>query len=207
MKFFLPKQSDFFHSFQELSDCFMEITDLFYDFSQTFTDSERFASEAKEIEKRADNIAHKIISELNKTFITPIDREDIYLLAHEFDDLIDLIESVLHDIYMYEINKKFEAAIVFGSLFKKCAEYLDKLFQCLKQGKYTQEVMDLKIKIHDLEDQGDDVYTESMKILFQKSTDPIETIKMKYVLENLENTMDKCQRVSDIIEGIIIKSV
>jgi len=207
MKFFLPKQSDFFNSFRELSGCFTEITDLFYDFSQEFSDFEQFASKAKGIEKKADSIAHKIIDGLNRTFITPIDREDIYLLAHEFDDLIDLIESVMHDIYVYEITQKFSAAVEFGVLFKECAVCLDGLLQCLQKPKYTAEVMNFKIKIHEMEDQGDAVYTESMRKLFKESTDPIATIKMKYILENLENTLDKCQRVSDIIEGIIIKSV
>lgn len=206
MKFFLPKQSEFFTSFGELGDCFAEITNLFYDFTQKFSDFEEVATKARDIEKKADSIAHAIIDSLNRTFITPIDREDIYLLAHEFDDLVDLMENIMRDIYVYEVTEKFDAAVEFAVLFKESAGHLNGLIQCLQKSKYTEEMMNLKIKIHELEDQGDAIYTENMRKLFKESTDPIVTIKMKYILENLEDAMDKCQKVSDIIEGIIIKS-
>jgi len=206
MKFFLPKQSEFFNSFKELGGCFIEITDLFHNFSHKFSDFEAVAKQAGDIEKRADVVAHSIIDGLNRTFVTPIDREDIYLLAHEFDDLVDLVENVIRDIYVYEVTEKFDAAVEFAILFKASAVYLNDLIACLQESKYTDKVVSLKIKIHELEDRGDTIYMENMRKLFKESTDPIVTIKMKYLLEGLENAMDKCQRVSDIIEGIIIKS-
>lgn len=206
MRIFLPKQSEFFVLFKEIDDCLTEITDLFYEFSEKYTDFEGYAKKAKEIEKKADSKTHNIIDNLNKTFITPIDREDIYLLAHEFDDVIDLIESVVHYIYVYEVTEKFGAVNEFAVLFKEVAGYLGDLLQCLQKPKYTPEVMDLKIKIHEAEDRGDNIYTKYLKQLFQESNNPVYMMKMKDVLENLENAMDKCQRVSDIIEGIIVKS-
>lgn len=206
MRLFLPKQSVFFNLFKDLNSCLIEITNLFYDFSQKFSDFEEFAVKAKEIEKKADSKTHAIINALNKTFVTPIDREDIYLLAHEFDDVIDLIENVMHNIYIYEVTQKFDLAVEFSALFKEVAVYFEDLLQCLQKPKYTEKLMDLIIKIHNLEDKGDVIFIEAMRKLFKESTDPIMTIKMKDIFENLENAMDKCQRVSDIIEGIIVKS-
>jgi len=108
MKFFLPKQLIFFDMLKKLCEHIKEISLLFTELTNapSFDDIETFTQRAKEIENKADSIAHEIIDELNKTFITPIDREDIYALTHEIDDIIDLIENAINNIKLYKIKEK-----------------------------------------------------------------------------------------------------
>lgn len=206
MKFFLPKQLIFFDLLRQLNNYSKEIALLFEKFVASFEDFEKYSQQAKEIEHKADTKTHEIINKLNKTFITPFDREDIYLLTHELDDIVDLIENVIHNIDLYQIRKKKSAIDKFAKLITEASVSLGKLIDNLQEQKYTPYFNELMINLHDLEDQGDLVFQEAISRLFKEEKDPILVIKWKEILENLEMTMDKYQRVSDVIEGIIVKS-
>src|SRR5437870_884047 len=107
MNFFLPKQSVFFDDLNLLNSHLQRIVKLFAQFAAEFKDFDVYAKKAKEIEHDGDAKTHEIIDNLNKTFITPIDREDIYLLSHQLDDIIDLVENVINNIKLYGITSKF----------------------------------------------------------------------------------------------------
>lgn len=206
MKFFLPKQMVFFDLLKELNGYKREMAILFAEFVDNFNDFEKYAGKAKEIEHRADDKAHEIIKLLNKTFVTPLDREDIYLLTKELDDIIDYIENVIHNIQLYGITEKKEAVNDFKRLILEASEVMEKLMSQLQKQKHTTEVNGLIIKIHGLEDQGDLVYQKAISRLFREEKDPVAIIKWKDIFGNLEKIMDKFQAVSDTIEGIIIKA-
>jgi len=106
MKFILPKEPAFYEHFLEMSACLSDITSVFQESTAKFRDFDHYWHRSKEIEHKADSIAHEIINLLNKSFITPFDREDIYQLIHEFDDIIDLLENTIHNIYLYEVPEK-----------------------------------------------------------------------------------------------------
>lgn len=206
MKFFLPKQFIFFDLLKDLNDCVKEIACLFAEFVDNFNDFEKYAEQAKEIEHRADEKAHEIVKRLNKTFVTPLDREDIYLLSKELDDIIDYIENVIHNIQLYGITEKKESMNDFKRLISETSEELSKLMSQLRKQKHTTELNGSIIKIHGLEDQGDLVYQKAISQLFREEKDPVAIIKWKDILGNLEKIMDKFQEVSNTIEGIIIKA-
>ncbi len=206
MKSFLPKHAIFFELFLDLNKSLSEIVALAKEFSHNFNNFEDYWVRAQEIEHQGDIKTHEIISKLNKSFITPFDREDIYLLAHELDDIIDLIEFVIHNIHLYGITNRVPAIDKFIVIIDKASVHLEALLVCLEKQKYTDELTDLKIKIHELEDEGDMLYNNSISELFRSSSDPIYILKMKDILSGLENIMDKFQKVGDIIEGIIVKS-
>jgi len=203
MKFFLPKQPIFFELLSKLANLTKEIALLFKEFTDSFTNFSDYSKRAKEIEHQADETTHKIIDQLNKTFVTPIDREDIYLLAHKIDDIIDLIENVVHNIELFKIEKGREELVIFAGLFLEAAKHLNELINCLQN---HGEINSLTIKLHSLEDQGDLVFQEAIKRLFEEPNEPILVIKWKDILENLEIIMDKYQEISDVVEGIIVKS-
>lgn len=206
MNFFSPKKEIFFDLFKDGSAILNEMVALFVEFGKNFNDFENYARRAKDIEHKGDMKIHEIIALLNKTFITPFDREDIYLLAHELDDIIDLIENVIRNVYLYRMTKKINAWESFTPLIQEAAENLENLLEHFRKQKYTAELKDAVVKIHELEDKGDAVFGESISRLFSEERDPIEVVKKKDILEGLENILDKCQRVSDIIEGIVVKS-
>lgn len=207
MKFFLPKQPAFSKYFKQLSQLTKDIADLFAEFSKTLNDLQHYSKKAKEIEDQADKITHEIIIELNQTFITPFDREDIYALAHEMDDLVDLIDNAIHYIDIYELTEKKYSIDEFGRLIQLAAHNLDMLIEeCFLKEKYTDKANSLIIEIHKAEDEADKIYHHSLKQLFKEEKDPITIIKWKDIIENLEAIADKFQEVSITLEGIIVKS-
>lgn len=207
MSLFFPKQPIFFDLFQDLNKSIQAVANLFQEFAEKGSqDAEEYAKRAKEIEKDADHKTHAIISKLNKTFITPFDREDIYLLAHEIDDIVDLIECVMMNIHIYHIIEEIPAVREFAPLMVEASHYMEKLIHALQGQKYTKELSDAKIMIHELEDKADIVFTKSISNLLRDETNAMKALKEKDILEGLEHVMDKFQSVSDIIEGIVVKS-
>ncbi|MBC7361620.1 MAG: DUF47 domain-containing protein [Candidatus Aminicenantes bacterium] len=207
MKFLLPKEPAFARHFSELSECLSEITDVFYDFSKNFDYSAQYWEKAKQVEHKADHIAHQIIKLLNQCFITPFDREDIYKLVHEIDDIIDLIENAIHNVYLYNLNEKKYFIDEFATFSKEATEKLNLLIaEIFRSQKYTPHIGELIRSIHDLEDKGDVVYARSLQKLFSEEKDPISIMKWKDVLFVLETIMDVYQRVSNTVEGIVVKS-
>ncbi len=201
-----PKQPDFFNLFDEIVSIQSEMVELFLRFSGRFEDFQSFAEKAKEIEKRGDKKTHEVINLLNGSFITPFDREDIYNLAHELDDIIDLIENVMHNCQLYGVKQKISSMPEFAGLMQKATKALSEMMVCLRKQKNSTALSEQKILIHDLEDQGDELFAKSISELFAKEQNVVELIKVKDILVNMENVMDHFQKVSDIIEGIVVKS-
>lgn len=205
MSFFLPKQPVFFKLFNELHGSLSGLVALFKELTENFSNFDEFAKRAEAIEHQGDETTHKIIDTLNKTFITPIDREDIYQLANEMDDIVDLLEDVINNIRLYKITQPLSVFREFAELMRQATGQLSGMLACLEKGKYTKQLAETKIKIHELEDRADKLFENSISELFNNHTDPISVIKHKDLLEGLENIMDKFQKVTDVIEGIIVK--
>jgi predicted phosphate transport protein (TIGR00153 family) len=206
MKFLLPKEPAFSESFQKMSAALSEVTVVFQEFARDFKDCEAYWRRTKSIEHKADEIAHGIISLINKSFITPFDREDIYQLVHEFDDIIDLIENTVHNIYLYEVCDKKPFVDEFAVLIGRAMIALNRLVaEVFIQQKYTEPMWKLIRELHDLEDEGDMIFQRSIRLLFQEEKDPIAVIKWKDILNTLEHIMDVFQNMSNTVEGIVVK--
>ncbi len=206
LNFFLPKQPEFFVYFDEYGDCLNEMANLFKKFTHNFNNFEEYFEEARVIEHEGDKICRKIIDKLNRTIITPFDREDIHLIARKTDRLIDLTENVIRNIYFYKPKEKIEAVTEFSDLICRATMNTTKLLKLLKKMKYTSEVKKLVMENHKLEDRGDLVFKKSIVKLFEDEKDPANIIKWKDILENMESIMDRCKNLSNVIEGVIIKS-
>lgn len=207
MKFFLPQQPIFFDHFRQLNGCIKETTSLLSEFAATFRDFELFFSRAKEIEHRADDTTHTIIQSLNKTFITPFDREDIYALAQRMDDVIDTIERVIQNFFIYQITAKREGVDEFVVLAMKASNALDQLIaECFTKQRMTAETRHCIIRLHDLEDDGDVLFQKYIRRLFTDESDPLLVVKWKDIYYNLEDIMDTFQQVSDTLESIMVKT-
>ncbi len=143
---------------------------------------------------------------MNKTFITPFDREDIYCLASELDDIVDKIENVIHNIVIYEINPQEEFIAGFAEIIVKDAEFMAKLIELLKTQKYSVSFRELVVKIHSLEDDGDELFINVLKSLFSNGQDAVTIIKLKDIAEDLEKVTDRFQTASFTIENIFVKN-
>lgn len=208
LNFLLPKQPAFFNLFIKQSQEILVIAKLLNNLPtiQNEFELKNFINQAKEIEHQADDLTHEIISRLNKTFVTPFDREDIYNLTEEFDDIIDKIENVIHNLEIYQVNPREKFIYEFSEIILKDAQYLVELTSMLKQQKYSESFKELIFKIHSLEDEGDALFMETLKNLFANSQDAIKIIKLKDILEDLERVVDKFQTASNTFESILVKS-
>ena len=206
MKFLLPKEPAFRENFEAMSCCLREITAVFQEFVDKYRDFDLTWQRSKEIEHKADTITHNIINLLNRSFITPFDREDIYELIHEFDDIIDLLENTIHNIYLYEVPVKKPFMDEFSVLIGKATTALTALIdQTFEHQKLTEPISKLIREIHDLEDEGDNVYHRELRNLLNGEKDPILIIKWKDILGTVERIMDVYQNLSNTIEGIVVK--
>ena len=197
----------------EIFDLFVESAQYFYQgalmMDEVMLDYSKAADKVKEVvdlEHAADAVNDKIIDKLNLTFITPIDREDIYALANGLDDGVDNLQGTLQRIVMYRTGKAMSGAVTLTKLLIESTEEIIRAFSLLKNIRKNQaQILEATHKIGRLESEGDRVYRHEVAYLFDKEKDPIELIKWKDILENLENTLDHCEKIADMLRGVVMK--
>ena len=203
---FNQKDTEYFDLFVESARYFyngaLMMDEIMLDYSKA-TDKVR---EIMELEHEADAVNDKIIDKLNTTFITPIDREDIYAIANGLDDGVDILQGTLQRIVMYKAGKAMSGAVSLTKLIIESTEEIIKALTMLKDIRKNQaQILDATHKIAKLESEGDRVYRHEVAYLFDKEKDPIELIKWKDILENLEDTLDHCEKIGDMLRGVVMK--
>lgn len=164
-----------------------------------------FSDEMKKFETKGDEFIHEIIKELNHTFITPIEREDILALAMSMDDVLDGLESTAAMFEMYSITEADEYMLKFVNAIQSCTDEIVKAIDLLSVKK-LQAIRAHAIQIKELETVCDGVLRQSIKHIFTIEKDPIRLIKIKEIYENLEDIADFCQDVANTLETIIMKN-
>ena len=203
MKFF-PKEIDFFEIFDKTSLNITKAASQLVDFMENFDNPEVRAKEIHEIEQDSDMLTHDIMKKLNKTFITPIDREDLYALASRMDDVIDLIWAVADRISVFKWKEPMPEAIVMSKDILTTAEVMHKAVKKLKEKNYAH-VQEYCIEINRLENRVDRGFRDALGKLFDEVKDPILIIKWKEIYEHLEDASDRCEDVANVLEAIVLK--
>lgn len=148
-------------------------------------------------------MTHDLFTKLNKTFIVPIDREDIHALSSKIDDVMDLIESIARRMVLFKIKETSEPATQLAQILSRSTAEVTAAVSQLQNG---MKVMEHCIEINRLENEADHIYHVALGKLFETETDPINLIKWKELLEELENSLDKCEDVANVIESIVVKN-
>ncbi len=204
LKRFLPKQEKFYDLLNEMASKILDGTKLM---NEMVIDNERhpeYSSKIHLIENECDDLTHHIIGELNETFITPIDREDIYELANSLDNIIDVIDAIASRYNIYKIQNPMPYGPQLAGILLRQVETL---CEVIKELKNSHNIFEKLVLIRNLETQGDIVFREALAALFDEEKDAINLIKKKETLENIERAVDKCQTATIVIEGILIKNV
>jgi uncharacterized protein Yka (UPF0111/DUF47 family) len=200
---------NYFDAFEEQVDIASEEAEVLIEAIENFKSAEdlkELLEKAHEIEKRGDDVNHKIRVSVAADFITPIDREDIYALANGLDDGVDYLQGTLQRIVMYRTGKAMSGAVTMTKLLIEATEQTIRAFSLLKDIRKNQAaILDATHKIAQIESEGDRVYRHEIAYLFDKEKDPIELIKWKDILEKLEDTLDHCEKLSDMIRGVVMK--
>ncbi len=160
------------------------------------------ADEIKEVEHKCDFLTHEVIQRLHKTFVTPLDREDIHSLARSLDDVIDAIDDSAGVIRLYQISKVRSDARDLSRIIKASTEQVVSAMKALgkKQGISTAAV-----EINRLENEADRAHQTALRRLFEEEKDPIQIIKWKEILDFLEAATDRCEDVANVLEGVVVK--
>ncbi len=199
-----PKEIDFFEIFDRTSLNITKAASLMVDLMESFDNLEARAKEIHEIEQDSDMLTHDIMKKLNKTFITPIDREDLYALASRMDDVIDLIWAVVDRIAVFKIKESTPEAISMSKDLLTTAEVMHKAIKKLKEKNYSH-VQEFCIEINRLENRIDRGFRDALGRLFDEVKDPVLIIKWKEVYEHLEDASDRCEDVANVLEAIVLK--
>ena len=167
---------------------------------------EQMLSQMHEIEHCADVKKHEMNEALAKAFVTPVDREDLDMLSHQLDDVVDLIEEVLQKFYIYDIKEIDAPAIDFAKNIVVSCDILCNIMNEFENFKKSKELRTLIIKLNDVEEECDKLYLTSMRALTKKSTDVLETVSWRKIYESLEACADACEHVSECVGSVIMKN-
>jgi predicted phosphate transport protein (TIGR00153 family) len=201
---FFPKETDFFRMFEKAALNLGKGAALLVEMMENFPDAEVKAKQIYEAEQDGDMLTHEVMRELNKTFLTPVDREDIHALVSNIDDILDLIWAVADRTILFKLSSSTAEAIELSKILLSTTEIITKSVISLKGKKYPY-VQEFCIEINRLENHGDSVFRAALAKMFDEIKDPILIIKWKEVYEHLEEALDKCEDVADILESIVIK--
>ena len=203
-----PKEPKFFLLFKQLSAVLLTASDLLIDCMKAESHEQQveYYKKIKDQERLGDKISHEIFDELNSTFITPFDREDVHDLATFLDDVMDGINSSAKRIAMYKPKSMPENATELAVLIKDASVCLDKIMHILDSlNKKSNEIKSYCKELHEIENKADDVYEYFVIKLFENEKDSIELFKLKEILYEMEKTTDIAERVGKIVRTILVK--
>ncbi len=199
----LPREDEYFALFSQMTDKIQQASNVLVEMMQSERGGfESYVKRVKDLEHECDELTHTITVKLNKSFITPFDREDIFALTVALDDVCDYIDAGARAVLMYDIKEVSQHVKHFAKVIQSLAMEINSAVSMLsKPNGLNQHI----VEIHRLENEADDVYFRAIGELFQNETDPITVIKLKELYEILENATDRCESVANIVESIILK--
>jgi uncharacterized protein len=200
---FIPRDEQFFDLFNQLAEHLRTSAQLL---DQLFAHPERtgeLVSEIKRVEHLADELTSSINMRIDRSFITPIDREDIHMLSSRLDDVIDKLDGTARRVVMLHIDEVREPAKQMANIICRASDLIAKAVEAIKRPK---EVSEYASQIKQLEEAGDALYHEAVGALFAGQPDPIEVIRWKEVYETLEQAIDDCMSVANAVHSISIKN-
>jgi predicted phosphate transport protein (TIGR00153 family) len=203
----LPHDENFYNLLEESAQNMIKAGVVLRTLPLCKTQSQRedAAKQIKDIEHDGDSITHRIFSELNSTFVTPIDREDIHELASALDDILDHIDGCANRFALYKITRVPKTVTQLIDVLVLSMDELKHGVHLLRNLNDVEEFKASFTKVNEYENQADDIFDKAVADLFDKEKDPVQIIKLKEVFVGLETATDKCEDAANVLEGILIK--
>jgi uncharacterized protein len=199
----LPRDEKFYDLFTELSTRLTASAGVLQEMFQNPGQLDAKVSAIKQLEHEADNLTHDIIDRIDRTFVTPFDREDIHQLASELDEVIDYIDGTARRAQIFRLQRIRPPAIVLAEVLSRAAGAVEEGVRDMKNAKHVYAVSE-KLKV--LEEEGDAVYHDAMGKLFAEGGDALEVIKWKDLYDKLEDALDQCEDVGNVLQSIALKN-
>jgi uncharacterized protein len=201
----LPRDEKFFDMFSAVAAITVESAALLQELLRA--DAPRrtaIVDQIKRLEHEADQVTHEVVTRLDRVFITPLDREDIHLLASRLDDVIDLIDGTARRLQMFRAGKAPEGAVLMADVIGRAVAQLQVAVRSLEKNR-AGTVLEACVQVKRLEEEGDSLYHEWLGRLFEGDPDPLNVIKWKEIYDNLEKTLDDIEDAANVLESISIK--
>lgn len=199
----LPRDEKFFDLFEQQAGNIAAAARVLEELTLDYPDAKAKAQQIKDMEHAGDTLTHDLVRRLSTTFITPIDREDIYALSSRLDDVLDLIDAVADRLLLYKIAEPTEGCIAMAKIIVKAAEETDRAVRCLRT--LSPDYHKHCVEVNRLENEADRLLRDELAALFEGKMDAIEVIKWKELYETMESVTDRCEDVVNVIEQTILK--
>jgi uncharacterized protein len=203
---FLPREVSFFDLFDKHAALTVDGAREFVGMVSTAANIDAKAKRIKEIEHETDVITHRCVESLHKTFITPIERDDIYRLITKMDDIMDFVEAASERIALYEIREMTPEIRDLADCLHRATVETEQALKALRNLKDTAFILKKCVDINRLENEGDAILRRALARLFKEEKDAITVIKWKEIYENVEAATDRCEDVANIIEGVVLEN-
>lgn len=200
-----PRDTRFYDLFEQSAANLVAAAEKLVDLFDNYEDVEAKAKQLKDLEHHGDEITHQIGQRLNRTFITPIDREDIAHLGHTLDSVMDYIEAAGRTAFLYHIAQPTEGARQLAAVVARVAYELNEVLPRLRHRNQFGRILEQCVEINRLENEADDIHHAAMAELFDTCQDAREIIKWREIYQHMENATDRGEDVADILEGIVLK--
>jgi predicted phosphate transport protein (TIGR00153 family) len=200
---FAPADREFFELFEEAGSNTVRAADLLDQLLRNWPDNKELGRDILICEQEGDRITHDLIRKLNNTFVTPIDREDILVLASGLDDIVDFTEEVADYLGLYKIEAPMEQAQRLSHVLLQCTRQIAEAIPRLRG---FRDINHYVVEINRLENDGDRITREAIASLFDGGIDPMVVIRWKDIFERLEAAIDACERIAHILESVVIKN-
>jgi predicted phosphate transport protein (TIGR00153 family) len=198
-----PKEEDFFLLFRKQAVLVREGCDQLHEMMERFDDLEDRARRLKDVEHEADLVTHELFERLNRTFVTPLEREDIVALASGLDDVLDAVEAIGSRIVLFHVQAPTEEARRLAAIVQKCGIQIEQAVSNLENFKNLKA---FTIELNRLENEADHISREAVADLFSGRHEVLDVLRWKELYGRLENAADQCEDVANVIESIVLKS-
>ena len=199
------KKDEFFGMFDRSAQNVHEGAKALLDLLEHYEDVPNKVRRIKNLEHAGDEYTHQILERLARMFITPLDREDIQLIASRLDDVIDEMDTAANRLMLFKIDKTTDDAVAFGRVLVKSTSLLVDAFALLRDFKQAASILSACVEIHTLENEGDRLAQHALAKLFEETPDAREIIKWKDIYQILEKATDRCEDVADALHTIVVK--
>jgi len=204
---FLPRENRFFFLLHQSAMNIQQVAIRIQDLMENFENVEAKVQEIKDLENFGDDIIHDITRSLHRTFVTPLDREDILALAGSLDDVVDAIDEAAHYVLEYQIEEPTEHSRVLSRIIVKCADELERAVSLLStRGSKLKDILPMAIEINRLENEADGIAAQARNELFSNNFELIQVLKWRDIYDDLEQATDRAEDAADILEGIVLKN-
>ena len=203
---FLPREEKFFFLLHQSAMNIHKVAVKLQDLMEDYTNVPSKVEEIKILEEFGDEAIHQIMQALHRTFVTPLDREDIALLAERLDDVVDAIEEAARTMLEYQVETPTEYAIEMSRVITRCGVELEKAVGLLStKGRKLKEILPHAVELNSLENEGDRINSRAMGALFSSSNDTIFILKWRDIYAYLEEATDRAEDAANVLEAIVLK--